>query len=67
MNELLTTEEAAKYLRKSPNTLRQWRHEGKGPDYIPGRPALYRKSALDEYLERITVIPAEKREELVKA
>ena len=31
---LLTTKEAAEMLRLSPETLRSWRREGIGPDYM---------------------------------
>ena len=40
--EYLTTEELATKLRTSPETVRYWRHEGKGPrSFKVGRRVLY--------------------------
>jgi predicted DNA-binding transcriptional regulator AlpA len=56
---LLKTPEAANYLICHPVSLRRLRSEGKGPEYIrvSSRSVLYRKSALDEWLESKTVKP----------
>ncbi len=34
---LVDTREAARILGKSPNTLKRWRYEGVGPDYVNHR------------------------------
>lgn len=50
--ELLTTEEAAKYLRLSPRTLERYRVTGEGPRFLKvGRLVFYRQSDLDEWLK----------------
>jgi hypothetical protein len=50
---LLTCSEAAAYLRRPIRTMYFWRYSGKGPDYIrAGRSLLYRKSELDNWLQR---------------
>jgi excisionase family DNA binding protein len=51
-HELLTTEEAARYLRVSRRTLTRWIKEGKAPPSIklPGR-RLYKRSDLDRFIE----------------
>ena len=50
--DLLTTEEAGRYLRLSPRTLERYRVTGEGPRYLKiGRRVLYRKSDLDEWLK----------------
>ena len=50
--DLLTTEEAARYLRLSPRTLERYRMTGEGPEYLKvGGRVFYRKAALDEWLE----------------
>ena len=57
-HELMTPEEAAKYLRLSPDTLRQWRHLGKGPKYLKlGSKVMYRKCEILFWLDEITVAP----------
>ena len=49
---LLTTDEAAAYLRLSPRTLERYRVTGEGPDYMKlGRRVFYEKRALDDWLE----------------
>ena len=50
--DLLTTEEAARYLRLSPRTLERYRVTGEGPRFLKiGRRVLYRQSDLDEWLK----------------
>jgi excisionase family DNA binding protein len=46
----LTTQEAAAYLRLSPNTLAQWRCWDRGPAFVRfGRAVRYRKADLDAW------------------
>jgi excisionase family DNA binding protein len=50
-DEYLTTQEVAERLRTSPDTVRYWRHVGKGPQsFKVGRRVLYPKSAVDEWI-----------------
>lgn len=50
-DSLLTTAEAAKYLRVKPSTLEQWRWTGSKLQYIKiGRLVKYRKSDLDSFV-----------------
>lgn len=50
-DQLLTIEEAAKYLRTTPSTLRYWQGIGKGPrSFKLGVRRLYRQSALDQFI-----------------
>ncbi len=54
---LLTTNEAAEYLRLKRQTLATWRHTRKGPDYIKmGRYVMYEKKALDKLISENRVI-----------
>ena len=49
---LLTTHEAAAYLRLSPRTLERYRVTGEGPAYVKlGRRVFYERKALDDWLE----------------
>lgn len=48
-DHMLTTHEAAKYLRMSYDRLLQWVKEGKIPHTRPGRRVLFNKKALDEW------------------
>jgi hypothetical protein len=52
MRDLLTSKEAAVYLRIAENTLRRWRCRGVGPKYIRinGR-ILYRRRDLERFLD----------------
>src|SRR5688572_13566366 len=51
MHDMLTTEEAADYLRVQPRTLGDWRYRGIGPRYVTyGRVVRYRRAALDSWL-----------------
>lgn len=50
--DLLTTGEAAKYLRLSPRTLERYRVTGEGPRFLKvGRLVFYHQSALDHWLK----------------
>ena len=56
--KILVPNEAADYLRISPETLRQWRHLGEGPRYLKmGRAVRYRQSDLDLWINAIGVDP----------
>jgi hypothetical protein len=60
MDKLLTTKEAADYLRTTPATLATWRCLGKGPEYTkPGKCVCYKQSILDAWIEARTVRPSE--------
>jgi excisionase family DNA binding protein len=50
--EFLTTEEVADLLRTSPETVRYWRHVGKGPkSFKPGgRRVLYAREDVDAFI-----------------
>lgn len=59
--ELLTTREAAAYLRRSRKTLDDWRYRDTGPAYIGGgrgTPVLYRRTDLDAWIESQRVDPS---------
>ena len=49
--ELLTTNEAAKMLRHTPQTLRRWRWAGTGPRFLKGNPCLYDMRDLEAWIE----------------
>lgn len=50
--EFLTTAEVAQLLRTSTETVRYWRHTGKGPkSFKVGRRVLYARRDLDNWLE----------------
>jgi len=52
-NDLMTTQEAAGYVRLSPRTLERYRVTGEGPKYLKlGRRVLYQRSELDIWLEK---------------
>ena len=49
--EFLTTEEVADKLRTSPETVRYWRHEKKGPkSFKVGRRVLYAREDVDAFI-----------------
>lgn len=49
--DVLTTGEAAKYIRHSVRTMIRWRQERVGPPFIQcGKKILYRKQSLDRWL-----------------
>ena len=50
--KFLNTSEAAEYLGLKPQTLANWRHLRKGPDYhMFGSRPMYSKAGLNEYAE----------------
>lgn len=54
---LLTTVEAANYLRLGAQTLNQMRRENTGPNYIKlGRKVFYRTDDLDTYIASMIVV-----------
>lgn len=60
-SELLTTAEAATYLRLKPQTLSKWRSHGKGPYFVRiGGNVFYRLAELDQYVEAGIVAPEAK-------
>lgn len=60
-SELLTTAEAATYLRLKPQTLTKWRSHGKGPYFVRiGGNVFYRLAELDQYVEAGIVAPEAK-------
>ncbi len=53
MGEMLTPDEAGKYLNYPAETLRRWRMLGTGPKFIKaGRHIRYRKTSLDRWVEQ---------------
>ena len=57
--ELLTQEEAAVFLHKSPRVLRLWRTAGIGPAYVKlGKTVLYNRDDLITYVRSNTVQPS---------
>lgn len=49
--EYLTTEEVATKLRTTPETVRYWRHEKKGPhSFKVGRRVLYARSDVEQFI-----------------
>jgi excisionase family DNA binding protein len=51
MSELLTTREAASYLRLAITTLEHWRLEGRGPAFCKiGRQVRYRRADVESWL-----------------
>jgi hypothetical protein len=57
--ELVNARRAAEILDRSPNTLKRWRYEGIGPDYveIEGRIS-YDVAVLLEYIRQNTRVPS---------
>lgn len=54
MPDLLTTSEAADYLRQTASTLAHWRSSGSGPQFIRlGRRVVYRKDDLVSYVDSL--------------
>ena len=53
--ELVDTREAARLLRRPPDTLKRWRYEGVGPDWIviEGK-VMYDVAVLLEYIRKNT-------------
>jgi len=58
---LFDTDGASEYLGiAKPATLIWWRHVGKGPSFVkPGGRVFYRRSALDAFVERGKISPAD--------
>lgn len=51
LQELSTTEEAARFLRLQKQTLEQWRLRGTGPTFLKlGRRVVYRREALEKFM-----------------
>ncbi len=51
-NMTLNHNQAAEYLGVAAQTLYNWRHETRGPDYVKmGRKIVYRLSDLDHFIE----------------
>ena len=52
MNPRLTTRETADQIGVSQDTMRRWRREGGGPEYLKiGGRYYYEQSAIDAYIE----------------
>ncbi|MEO5334939.1 MAG: helix-turn-helix domain-containing protein [Magnetococcus sp. YQC-5] len=66
---LMTTNEAAEFLRISPKTMVQWRSKKFGPKYVKnGSSVIYTQQALEEWITSRTVDPNVKPEpQLVKS
>lgn len=59
--QLMTTDETAAYLRRSPATLKTWRSRGGGPAFIKaGKEALYDTADVAAYLESGKTNPKKK-------
>ncbi|WP_345801018.1 helix-turn-helix domain-containing protein [Microbacterium sp. AZCO] len=57
MDELLTTAEAAEYLRQTPSALNQWRVARRGPRFVRiGKRVLYRQSDLTAFVDASVVV-----------
>jgi excisionase family DNA binding protein len=52
MDDLLTTEELARYLRLSPRTVEDYRYRGKGPEYktLPTGAIRYKLADVDAWI-----------------
>ena len=51
MTKYLTSKDAAEFLCVSPLTLRKWRWEGKGPQFVKaGRKVLYRLQDIEDWI-----------------
>ncbi|MFC4783291.1 helix-turn-helix transcriptional regulator [Nocardioides sp. MAHUQ-72] len=54
LHALLTTAEVAERCRTSPETVRYWRHVGRGPSgFKVGRRVLYPATEVDRWLEEL--------------
>ncbi len=57
--QLLNTREAAKLLGRSPATLKRWRHEGVGPDWIEiEKRVSYDREVLLKFIQQHTKKPS---------
>jgi len=51
MPKYLTTQEVAELLRTAPETIRYWRHKGKGPrSFKVGRRVLYDQADVEQFI-----------------
>jgi predicted site-specific integrase-resolvase len=51
LNEISTTEEAARFLRLKKQTMEAWRLKGVGPVFVKlGRRVVYRREALEQFM-----------------
>ena len=58
-SRLLSTNEAANVLGRSANTLKRWRYEGIGPEYVEmNRRVRYDSAVLEEYIRQNTRTPS---------
>jgi predicted DNA-binding transcriptional regulator AlpA len=54
MEQYLVTDEVAEMCRTSPNTVRFWRHVGKGPrSFKLGRRVLYAKGDVESWIKEL--------------
>lgn len=61
LDESLTTEDVAALCHTSPGTVHYWRTQGKGPKaYRVGRRLIFRRSDVEEWLERYASDPADR-------
>lgn len=59
----LKDKEASEIYGIATQTLRNWRHEGKGPHYVKiGSSILYDRKSLDEFWNRHVVIPKQQQD-----
>ena len=59
MSKYLTTQEVADALRTSPETVRFWRHAGKGPrSFKVGRRVLYAVEDVEAFIAEARGVPA---------
>jgi hypothetical protein len=60
--KMCTTEEAAQFLNLSADTLKKWRRENRGPEYVRYESTVvrYPRSKLNEYVRKSVVRPAKK-------
>lgn len=59
MPQLMSSRKAAEMLGKSPATLKRWRYEGVGPDYVVTEGSVsYDVAVLEEYIRKNTRVPS---------
>jgi excisionase family DNA binding protein len=57
LGRLYNTKEAADLLGIGIQTLYNWRHNRRGPDYVlMGSKPMYRRSAIDAYIQQQTIV-----------
>lgn len=57
--KLISTKDAAEMLGKTANTLKRWRYEGIGPDYVEVEGTIrYDVAVLEEYVRKNTRVPS---------